>query len=102
MLCATRFVRTSWWKSFVDGTNPEDEGRKLVSQFFRKHSIDPYKLEHATINDYKRWLLLEIHDPIGKKKGKGGPKAVGIGMDRLADLKKFELEKFKRDSPLSS
>ena len=102
MLCATRFVRTSWWKSFVDGTNPEDEGRKLVSQFFRKHSIDPYKLEHATINDYKRWLLLEIHDPLGNKKGKGGPKAVGLGMDRLADLKKFELEKFRRDFPLSS
>ena len=86
----------------MDGTNPEDEGRKLVSQFFRKHRIGPYKLEHATINDYKRWLLIEIHDPLGKKKGKGGPKAVGLGMERLADLKKFELEKFKRHFPLSS
>jgi len=84
----------------VDGTNPEDEGRKLVSQFFRKHSIDPYKLEHAMINDYKRWLVLEVYDPVGKKKGKGGPKSVAQGMDRLAEIKKFDLEKLKRDFPL--
>jgi hypothetical protein len=96
----SRILTTSWWKSFVDGTNPEDEGRKLAAQFFRKHSIDPYKLEHATINDYKRWLLLEIHDPIGKKKGKGGPKAIGLGMEKLGELKRFELEKLKRSFPL--
>lgn len=86
----------------MDGTNPEDEGRKLVSKFFRSHSIDPYKLEHATINDYKRWLLLEIHDPEGKRKGKGGPKAVGLGMERLSQIKRFDLDKLKRDSPLET
>ena len=84
----------------MDGTNPEDTGRQLVSQFFRSNQIDPYKLEHAVINDYKRWLLLEVHDPVGKKKGKGGPKAIGLGMNKLAEIKRFELIKMKRDFPL--
>jgi len=97
-VCKRRF--TSWWKTFVDGTNPEDQGRQLVSKFFRMHQIDPYKLEHAMINDYKRWLLLEIHDPLGKKKGKGGPKATAIGMEKLGEMKKFELMKLKREFPL--
>lgn len=96
----SRTLLTNWWKTFVDGTNPEDRGRQLVSQFFRRNKIDPYRLEHATINDYKRWLLLEVHDPEGKKKGKGGPKAVELGMERLGHLKKIELMRFKREYPL--
>lgn len=85
----------------MDGTNPQDQGRQLVSQFFRKNKIDPYRLEHAVINDYKRWLLLEIRDPLGKPKGKGGPKAVGKGMDKLAKIKQFELQRMQRDYPLA-
>ena len=100
MLRVSRHALTSWWKCFVDGTNPEDQGRKLVSQFFRSNQIDPYKLEHAVINDYKRWLLLEIHDPVGEKKGRGGPKAAKLGQERLADLKRFDLMKLRRDFPL--
>lgn len=102
MFLRTRVPLTSWWKTFVDGTNPEDQGRQIVSSFFRSQKVDPYKLEHATINDYRRWLLLEVRDPPGKKKGKGGPKAVGLGMERLADLKKFELERLRREFPLDS
>jgi hypothetical protein len=101
MLRVTFRRQTNWWKSFVDGTNPEDEGRKLVSKFFRQHGIDPYGLEHAVINDWKRWLLIEINDPIGKQKGKGGPKAIGVGMQKLAELKRFDLARLKRDFPLS-
>lgn len=101
MLRAARPLSTSWWKTFVDGTNPQDQGRQLVSQFFRKNKIDPYRLEHAVINDYKRWLLLEIRDPLGKPKGKGGPKAVGNGMDKLAKIKQFELQRMQRDYPLA-
>jgi hypothetical protein len=98
----TRALRTSWWKCFVDGTNPEDQGRQLVSQFFRQHRIDPYKLEHATINDYKRFLLLEVQDPIGVKKGKGGPKSVKLAMERLAELRRFEIMRFQREFPLAN
>ena len=52
------------------------------------------------INDYRRWLLIEVTDPVGKKKGKGGPKAIGLGMEKLSDLKKFELIKLRREFPL--
>ena len=100
MIRTSRILSTNWWKTFVDGTNPEDRGRQLVSQFFRKNKIDPYRLEHAMINDYKRWLLLEVHDPPGKKKGKGGPKAVELGMERLANLKRFEMIRLQREYPL--
>lgn len=86
----------------MDGTNPEDQGRRLVSDFFRWQKIDPYKLQHAMINDYKRWLLLEIHDPLEGKKGRGGPKAIQLGKDRLAEQKRFELIKLRRDFPLES
>ena len=72
-----------------------------MSQFFRSHRVDPYKLEHAVINDYKRWLLLEVHDPLGVKKGKGGPKAEKLGMERLAEQRRFELLRFQRDFPLA-
>ena len=82
----------------MDGTNPEDEGRQMVSRFFRSQQIDPYKLEHAMMNDYKRWLLLEIQE-----KGRGtGPKAVKLGMERLANQRRFELQKLRRECPLSS
>jgi hypothetical protein len=93
MLRVTKVVQTSWWKCFVDGTNPEDHGRQLVSRFFRSNKIDPYKLEHAMINDYKRWLLLEVGE-------KGGPKAVQQSMERLAHQRRFELLKLKRECPL--
>ncbi len=82
----------------MDGTNPEDEGRQMVSRFFRSQQIDPYKLEHAMMNDYKRWLLLEIQE-----KGRGtSPKAVKLGMERLANQRRFELQKLRRECPLSS
>ena len=84
----------------MDGTNPEDHGRQLVSKFFRQNRINPYKLEHAMINDYKRWLLLEIQDPLNGKSGKSGPKAVKAGMDRLAHQRRFELMKLQRDCGL--
>jgi hypothetical protein len=101
MLRVTIAHRTSWWKCFVDGTNPQDQGRKLVSEFLKSQKIDPYKLDHAMINDYKRWLLLEIHDPIGPtSKGRGGPKAIQLGKDRLAELRRFELMRLRRDFPL--
>ncbi len=100
MLRLGRVRHTSWWKCFVDGTNPEDQGRQLVSKFFRTNKIDPYKLEHAMINDYKRWLLLEINDPVGEKKGRGGPKAIQLGMARLAHQRRFELAKLQRECPI--
>lgn len=93
-------MRTNWWKSFVDGTNPEDRGRALVARFFRMNNVDPYLLEHAMINDYKRWLLLEIQDPLEGKKGKDGPKAVELGMKRLAHLKRFQLSDLQRMFPI--
>ncbi len=98
----TRYTQTNWWKTFVDGTNPEDQGRQLVSKFFLSQKVDPYKLEHATINDYRRWLLLEVRDPPGKNKGKGGPKSIALGMERLAEIKKVELARFRRDFPLEN
>ena len=42
MLRGSRLLCTSWWKTFVDGTNPEDHGRQLVSKFFRSHKVCPY------------------------------------------------------------
>lgn len=102
MIRLQRPLLTNWWQSFVDGTNPEDRGRQLVSAFFRKNLIDPYKLEHAVVNDYRRWLMLEVVDPPGKKKGKGGPKAAAIAMDRLAEIKRFELGRLQRDYPLNA
>lgn len=88
----SRILKTNWWRHFVDGTNPEDHGRVLVSQFFRNNQIDPYLLEHAMINDYKRWLLLEVHG----KKGKETEKSIKLGMDRLAEIKRFQLADLRR------
>jgi hypothetical protein len=103
MLRTRGVLLTSWWKCFVDGTNPEDHGRQLVARFFRQNKIDPYRLEHAMINDYKRWLLLEVQDPLdGAKAGKGGPKSVKAGMERLAQQRRFELMKLQREYPLDS
>ena len=66
----------------------------LVAQFFRSNQVDPYGLEHAVINDYRRWLLLEIRGPKGKER----PKAVA--MAKLAELKRFEIADLRRQHPL--
>ncbi len=71
------------------------------------------------INDYKRWLLLEISDPsvapseqvmvddpaaakskrIRNKGKKSGPKATALAMTRVAQIRRFELLKLAREYP---
>ncbi|KAF4674916.1 Gamma-aminobutyric acid receptor-associated protein-like 2 [Perkinsus chesapeaki] len=91
---------SSWWHKWVDGTNPEDWTRKATANFLRSQKIDPYILEQADLENWRRWFMTEVQYFAGDREAVPLKERIEKARELAASKHQAKLDKLRRHYPL--
>ncbi|EER12614.1 autophagy 8i, putative [Perkinsus marinus ATCC 50983] len=83
-----------------NGSNPEDWTRKATANFLRSQKIDPYILEQADLENWRRWFMTEVQYFAGDREKVSLKERIEKARELAATKHQAKLDKLRRHYPL--